>query len=187
MKTIIISIHYLTAYIKPIKLIYCLLLLSVSCRYRHVNLLTLMGYSDNGPSRCIVYEFMCNGALEDWLEGKVILDNKYIVHYKGILHYIRIYFIPKINSPHKLHTNYLPYKNIFSWSYVFLYSVPLYCYDYMHNILFRNGRSIGPLDTLSFETLPGACSICTRRTLTTRLFTEMLKRELQNLLDRMNT
>ena len=30
-----------------------------------------MGYSDSGPSRCIVYEYMCNGTLEDWLEGKV--------------------------------------------------------------------------------------------------------------------
>ncbi|KAI6655575.1 IRAK4-like protein [Oopsacas minuta] len=44
--------------------------ISVLTRYRHANLLTLMGYSDNGPSRCIVYEFMSNGTLEDWLEGK---------------------------------------------------------------------------------------------------------------------
>ena len=50
------------------------------CRYRHENLLTLMGYSDNGPSRCIVYEFMCNGTLEDWLEGKVsvIYSSRYV-------------------------------------------------------------------------------------------------------------
>ena len=36
------------------------------CRFRHPNLVTLIGYS-NKP-KCLIYEFMLNGTLEDALE-----------------------------------------------------------------------------------------------------------------------
>ena len=39
------------------------------CRYRHPNLVTLMGYSASpGCPRCLIYEFVPNGTLEDALE-----------------------------------------------------------------------------------------------------------------------
>ena len=38
-------------------------------RFRHPNLVTLLGYSnDVGKPRCLIYEFMPNGTLEDALE-----------------------------------------------------------------------------------------------------------------------
>ena len=38
-------------------------------RFRHPNLVTLLGYSnDIGKPRCLIYEFMPNGTLEDALE-----------------------------------------------------------------------------------------------------------------------
>ena len=38
----------------------------LGCRFRHPNLVTLIGYS-NSP-KCLIYEFMLNGTLEDALE-----------------------------------------------------------------------------------------------------------------------
>ena len=38
-------------------------------RFRHPNLVTLIGYSNQGDyPRCLIYEFMPNGTLEDVLE-----------------------------------------------------------------------------------------------------------------------
>ncbi|KAL3846812.1 hypothetical protein ACJMK2_017766 [Sinanodonta woodiana] len=39
-------------------------------RYRHDNIVFLLGYSVNGPNKCLVYEYMCNGSLEDRLLRK---------------------------------------------------------------------------------------------------------------------
>jgi len=41
------------------------------CRCEHANLMKLLGYSTDGPHRCIVYEFMPNGSLEDRLACRV--------------------------------------------------------------------------------------------------------------------
>ena len=47
-----------------------IVLFTVYCfRFRHPNLVTLLGYSnDVGKPRCLIYEFMPNGTLEDALE-----------------------------------------------------------------------------------------------------------------------
>nr|QID75734.1 interleukin-1 receptor-associated kinase 4 [Sinohyriopsis cumingii] len=39
-------------------------------KYRHDNIVFLLGYSVNGPNKCLVYEYMCNGSLEDRLLRK---------------------------------------------------------------------------------------------------------------------
>ncbi|XP_066997495.1 interleukin-1 receptor-associated kinase 4 isoform X3 [Anabrus simplex] len=36
-------------------------------RYQHPHLLPLLGYSCDGPAYCLVYEFMCNGSLQERL------------------------------------------------------------------------------------------------------------------------
>ncbi|XP_062523945.1 interleukin-1 receptor-associated kinase 4-like [Corticium candelabrum] len=45
--------------------------IEVLAQFRHPNLITLMGYSCNGPCPCLIYEFMDNGTLEDKLDPKV--------------------------------------------------------------------------------------------------------------------
>ena len=40
-------------------------------RYKHVNIVELLGYSCDGPHKCLVYEFMVNGSLLDRLACKV--------------------------------------------------------------------------------------------------------------------
>jgi len=49
----------------------CRILLSFDvaavCRCDHDNVVKMIGYSTNGPYRCIVYELMSNGSLEDRL------------------------------------------------------------------------------------------------------------------------
>ena len=42
-------------------------------RFRHPNLLTLMGYCMLEDNFCLVYEFMSNGTLEDALANSVCL------------------------------------------------------------------------------------------------------------------
>jgi len=42
-------------------------------RYRHPNLLTLMGFCVHHDNFCLVYEFMSNGTLEDALANSVSL------------------------------------------------------------------------------------------------------------------
>lgn len=43
-------------------------------RFRHPNLLTLLGYSVDGEVPYLVYEFLSNGTLEDAIEYKVKLQ-----------------------------------------------------------------------------------------------------------------
>jgi len=43
-------------------------------RYRHPNLLTLMGFCVHLDNFCLVYEFMSNGTLEDALANSVRKD-----------------------------------------------------------------------------------------------------------------
>lgn len=38
------------------------------CKYKHENLLSLLGYSCDGPTYCLIYEYICGGALKDRLE-----------------------------------------------------------------------------------------------------------------------
>lgn len=45
---------------------------SSGCRFRHPNLVTLIGYSSK--PKCLIYEFMLNGTLEDALEIGVRLS-----------------------------------------------------------------------------------------------------------------
>jgi len=40
-------------------------------RCDHANVVRLLGHSTDGPCRCIVYEFMSNGSLEDRLACRV--------------------------------------------------------------------------------------------------------------------
>ncbi|XP_041349899.1 LRR receptor-like serine/threonine-protein kinase GSO2 [Gigantopelta aegis] len=42
--------------------------LSALLRYRHENIVTLYGYALDGPSLCLVYQYMVNGSLEDRLQ-----------------------------------------------------------------------------------------------------------------------
>lgn len=37
----------------------------------HQNILPVIGYSDDGPYKCLIYTFMHNGSLQDALEAKV--------------------------------------------------------------------------------------------------------------------
>ena len=47
---------------------------TVTCfRFRHPNLVTLLGYSVDGEVPYLVYEFLSNGTLEDAIEYKVKL------------------------------------------------------------------------------------------------------------------
>lgn len=39
-------------------------------KYRHENIVSLFGYSVDGPAKCLVYEYLCNGSLEDRLMRK---------------------------------------------------------------------------------------------------------------------
>lgn len=39
--------------------------------FQHENLLTLLGYSIDGPNYCLVYHYMPNGSLESRLALKV--------------------------------------------------------------------------------------------------------------------
>ena len=39
-------------------------------KYRHENIVSLFGYSIDGPAKCLVYEYLCNGSLEDRLMRK---------------------------------------------------------------------------------------------------------------------
>lgn len=39
-------------------------------KYRHENIVSLFGYSVNGPAKCLVYEYLSNGSLEDRLMRK---------------------------------------------------------------------------------------------------------------------
>lgn len=45
--------------------------IEVLAQFRHPNLITLMGYSCDGPCPCLIYEFMDNGTLEDKLDPRV--------------------------------------------------------------------------------------------------------------------
>ena len=40
-------------------------------KYRHENIVSLFGYSVNGPAKCLVYEYLSNGSLEDRLMRKI--------------------------------------------------------------------------------------------------------------------
>ena len=43
--------------------------IQLSCRFRHPNLVTLIGYSSSpGKDKCLIYEFLPNGTLEEALE-----------------------------------------------------------------------------------------------------------------------
>lgn len=39
-------------------------------KHRHRNIVNLYGFSVDGPSKCLVYEYLCNGSLEDRLMRK---------------------------------------------------------------------------------------------------------------------
>jgi len=41
-------------------------------RCEHGNVVKLFGYSTDGPCRCIIYELMSNGSLEDRLSSSVL-------------------------------------------------------------------------------------------------------------------
>lgn len=41
----------------------------VLCKYKHENLLSLVGYSCDGPTYCLLYEFIPGGALKDRLQN----------------------------------------------------------------------------------------------------------------------
>ncbi|KAH9498536.1 Interleukin-1 receptor-associated kinase 4 [Bulinus truncatus] len=41
--------------------------LETLCKYIHENLVLLLGYSVEGRNRCLIYQYMCNGSLEDRL------------------------------------------------------------------------------------------------------------------------
>ena len=41
-------------------------------KIRHPNLVALLGFSNDGPERLLVYELMQNGSLHDQLHGKNI-------------------------------------------------------------------------------------------------------------------
>lgn len=45
------------------------------CKYKHENLLTLLGYSCDGPTYCLIYEYISGGALKDRLEGSLLLTD----------------------------------------------------------------------------------------------------------------
>lgn len=46
-------------------------------KFRHDNILSLYGYSLDGPEPCLVYQFMANGSLEDRLGCRVSLSPSY--------------------------------------------------------------------------------------------------------------
>lgn len=41
------------------------------CKYKHENLLSLLGYSCDGPTYCLIYEYICGGALKDRLQSSL--------------------------------------------------------------------------------------------------------------------
>ena len=51
-------------------------------RYRHRNIVALLAYCMDGPSPCLLYEFMENGSLEDNLLCKV--SNFHKVRFKQL-------------------------------------------------------------------------------------------------------
>lgn len=54
-----------------VPVLYEAMLLWCVCRFRHPNLVTLLGYSADGEVPYLVYEFLPNGTLEDAIEYKV--------------------------------------------------------------------------------------------------------------------
>lgn len=52
------------------------------CRIRHPNIVSLLGYSNDGQTRFLVYELMQNGSLESQLHG-IILYNLHVAKRKG--------------------------------------------------------------------------------------------------------
>lgn len=40
----------------------------VLCKYKHENLVSLVGYSCDGPTYCLMYEYISGGALKDKLQ-----------------------------------------------------------------------------------------------------------------------
>lgn len=44
--------------------------LQVLIKYKHKNLLQLLGYSSDGPAPCLIYEYMENGSLQNHLDWK---------------------------------------------------------------------------------------------------------------------
>jgi len=48
-----------------------LFLNTLSCRYRHVNLLQLIACSMDGPTPCLIYDYMEQGSLLDVLQRRV--------------------------------------------------------------------------------------------------------------------
>ncbi|KAK9141552.1 hypothetical protein Syun_010952 [Stephania yunnanensis] len=38
-------------------------------KVRHPNLISILGYSDEGDTKCLVYEYCSNGSLDNWLTG----------------------------------------------------------------------------------------------------------------------
>lgn len=40
------------------------------CKFKHSNIISLLGYSSDNETRFIVYELMQNGSLETQLHGK---------------------------------------------------------------------------------------------------------------------
>ena len=51
--------------------------------FQHENLLTLLGYSIDGPNYCLVYHYMPNGSLESRLALKVaselLINHPYLI------------------------------------------------------------------------------------------------------------
>ena len=45
----------------------------------HQNILPIIGYSNDGPYKCLIYTFMPNGSLEDALQCKVCSTMPFIV------------------------------------------------------------------------------------------------------------
>ena len=56
-----------------------MLVINLCSRFRHPNLVTLIGYHNSAGKKCLIYELLPNGTLEDALEIGVSPFH-YVIH-----------------------------------------------------------------------------------------------------------